>query len=37
MFPPAWSKQHGVSVDTFVDESLVLRDAADAKRVEALE
>jgi hypothetical protein len=37
IFPPAWSKQDGVAVDTFIDAALMLRDAADAKRLEALQ
>jgi hypothetical protein len=37
MFPPAWSQQYGVRLDAFIDESLGLRDAADARRAQALE
>ena len=37
VFPPSWSIPHGMSADTFIDEAVILRDAADAKRAEALE
>jgi len=35
IFPPSWSRQPGVRLDKFFDESLDLRDAADQQRMEA--
>jgi hypothetical protein len=32
LFPPTWSRHNGVSIETFIDGTLVLRDAADNRR-----
>lgn len=36
MAPPAWSHTAGIPLDAFLEQSLAVRDAADARRAEAL-